>query len=260
MDEGDGVRREGSPSATCEPPFVGDMKPATPGDPTTVGFSLTTGPRTPDGSGQRTAYGRHANFWQSLRHDVVPPILFGLLLAAIFGALGAVASLGGQTTYTSTTVMLIDDPYALATNGSSDEFVKLDALRVKYSGLISTDAIAQPVASRLHLPLGEVLGAVSAQVPFEGLLMDVSATWSNAHEAQVVSQAVANQVTTYVHEEDMVYNIPPTDQFTFNTVDPASPSVPHAPSRSRAVILAAALAVVGFLLAFLATQLVRYLR
>jgi capsular polysaccharide biosynthesis protein len=181
------------------------------------------------------------------------------LLAATFGALGAVASLGGTKTYTSTTVMLIDDPYSLATQGDS-EFIKLDALRVKYSGLVDTNAIAQPVASRLHLPVGAVLGSASTDVPFESLLMDVSATWSSPREAQILSQAVADEVTNYVKTEDAVYGIPKADQFTFNTIDPASPPITHAPSKSKALVLAIGLAVVGFALGFLATQLVRYLR
>lgn len=201
------------------------------------------------------------SFWQTLGVAPTRAILLGLLLATVFGALGAVASKGnGSTTYTSTTVMIIDDPLALATAGDQQEFVKLDALRVKYSGLISTDVIAVPVAHRLHLSVGAVLGAVSTQVPFEGLLMDVDATWSSPREAQVLSQAVANEVTSYVTSEDVTYNIPQIDRFTFTTVDPASPATPQTPSSGHALTFAIGLAVLGFVLGYFATQLVRYVR
>lgn len=198
--------------------------------------------------------------WRALTHDAGMAVLLGLLLAAVFGALGAVASLGGTTKYTSSTVMLIDDPYQLATSGDDSWFVKLDALRVKYSGLIGTDAIAQPVARELHISVGAVLGAVSAQVPYTSLLMNVDATWSTAHEAQLLSQAVANEVTYYVHAEEITYGVPAVDRFTFNTIDPASAAIAQGPSKTHAVTLAVGLAVLGFLLGFVATQLARYLR
>lgn len=242
-----------------------------PGSPSTATSPPVTSPPT---SGQSTADGSESNgfrrrvdqrnhwqhrVWRALTRDVGIGMLFGILLAAVFGGLGAVASLGGTTSYTSSTVMIIDDPYQLATSGDQNWFVKLDALRVKYSGLTSTEVMAGPVAKELHLSVGSVMGAVSTQAPYTSLLMYVDATWSNAHEAQLVSQAMANEVTTYVHQEDQINDIPAVDQFTFTTVDPASAAAPHSPSKSHAVVLAIGLAVLGFLLGFVATQLVRFL-
>jgi len=90
--------------------------------------------------------------------------------------------------------------------------------------------------------------------------MDVSATWASPREAQILSQAIANEVTSYVRTEDLTYDIPQADRFTFTTVDPASPATTQTPSKGHAVTLAIGLAVLGFILGFLATQLVRYLR
>ncbi|HUC37236.1 MAG TPA: hypothetical protein VMR97_08945 [Acidimicrobiales bacterium] len=227
-----------------------------PRPPGSAGVPATTGIARSGSQGRRG----QQQFWLALGHDPMRAVLFGLLLAAVFGVLGAVASLGGSTTYRSTTVMLIDDPYQLALSGDQNEFVKLDALRYKYAELVNTDPIAGPVATELGLPVGSVIAAASTQVPFDGLAMDVVATWNTPRGAQVLSQALANEVTTYVRGEDTTNHIPQNDRFTLLTIDPAASAVAEKPSKSRAVTLAIGLAVLGFALGFLATQLVRYLR
>jgi capsular polysaccharide biosynthesis protein len=196
---------------------------------------------------------------KGLAHNPLPAIVVGLILATVFGLAGAVSSFRGKTVYTSTTVMLINDPYQLATSGSS-EFVDLDALRSKYAGLLGTDPIAQPVAASLHLSLDSVVGAVSAEVPTQSLLMQVEATWQTPTEAELVSQTAANQLTSYVNAENVRYNIPANDQISLTTVNPASPAVARRPSKSHALTLAVGLAVLGFALGFFSVQLVRYLR
>lgn len=210
--------------------------------------------------GQRATGRRPDTFWGTLGHNPIRPILIGLLLAVLAGALGALASLHGPVFYTSKTVMMIDDPTQLASSGSQNEYVTLDELRYKYAGLVNTDVIAGPVATSLHLPVGSVIGSVSAEVPTLSLLMDVDASASTPQEAQTLAQAVANEVTSYVRAEDVQYQIPPPQQFTFNTVDPASAAIAQRPSTGKALTLAIGLAVLFFVLGLVGTQLVRYLR
>jgi capsular polysaccharide biosynthesis protein len=222
-----------------------------------IGVSPT--PAAAQSTSEEHLRARHEEPRKGLTHNPLPAIAVGLLLAAVFGIAGAVSSFKGKTVYTSTTVMLINDPYQLATSGSS-EFLDLDALRSKYSGLLDTDAIAQPVAASLHLSLNDAVGALSAQVPTQSLLLDVEATWGSPTEAQLISQTAANQLTSYVNGENARYNIPANDQISLTTVNPASPSVPKRPSKSHALTLAAGLAVIGFALGFFSVQLVRFLR
>lgn len=197
--------------------------------------------------------------WLALGKQPMRAVLVGIVLAAVFGIVGVVASLSGPTRYTSNTVMLIDDPYGLATQGSS-LWAELTELRLKYADLVSTDAIAGPVAHELHLPVDSILGAASAGAPSTSLLVSIDATWSTPHESQVISQAVANEVTSYVQAEDVTYDIPAPDRFTLTTIDPASDPLAQGPSKAHALTLAIGLAVVGFALGFVATQLVRNLR
>ncbi len=198
--------------------------------------------------------------WEGLRRDPMRAVLVGLILAAVLGVIGAVAGRGGSTTYMSQTVMLIDDPYGLAVQGNFNSFMQLSALRFKYADLINTSPIAQPVATSLHLPVASVVGSVSAEVPAESLLLDIDATWSTPREAQVLSQAVADELTNYVKAEDANFNIPAPSAFTLTTVDAASAAVSHGPSSRKTLTLAIGLAVLGFAVGLFATQFIRYYR
>jgi capsular polysaccharide biosynthesis protein len=214
-----------------------------------------TGVRGPSST---TKQKRH-DLWGSLGDNPLPAVLVGILTAAILGVIGIVAVLSGRTVYTSQTTMLIDDPYLLATAGQPGEYGSLSALRYKYAALVNTDPIAQPVAEALHLPVNDVIGALSTSVPSSSLLMQVEATWSSPRGAQIVSEAAANQVTKYVESEDSQFSVPAIDRFTFDVVDPATAALAQPPSKSKAIALAIGLAILGFALGFFVVQLARYL-
>lgn len=187
-------------------------------------------------------------------------VVLGLIVAVLLAVTGVWSDTRTPTTFSSTAVMLIDDEPALATAGDDGQLLKLDELRLKYSALAGTDLIAQPVATQLHLPVGDVLGSVTATVPSESLLMDVTATWSTPQVAQRLAQSTAEEVSKYVNYEAAVYNIPTVDRYTFKVIDPASPAVAHVPSHADALTLGVGLAVGGFAVVFVATQFWRQRR
>jgi capsular polysaccharide biosynthesis protein len=202
------------------------------------------------------------NDWQrrmvrALRMKPLLAIVLGLIVASLLAVTGARSVLGTQTTWSSTAVMLIDDPSALATAGDDGQLLKLDALRLKYQALVSTTVIAQPVATQLHMPVGDVLGSVTATVPYQSLLMDVTATGSNPGVVQRLAQTTANEVTKFVKYEASVYNVPKADRYTFIVIEPAKVAAGNRPSHAYALTLAAGLAVAGFAVTFVATQLWR---
>jgi hypothetical protein len=212
----------------------------------------------PDGNASR-ASGPPAwqrRLWRALATAPLVGLTFGALFAGILVALSAFFALKGPTTWTSTTVMVIDDPYDLAAAGDEGQLLKLSELRAKYSGLVSTYSIAQPVANQLHLPVGYVLGSVSTITPLSSLLFEVVATTPTPYPARVLSQAVANEVTSYVQSEEKAFNVPANDRFTITTVDPASAPVSKGPSVARAAAAAGGFAVLGLVVGFCATQLV----
>jgi capsular polysaccharide biosynthesis protein len=210
--------------------------------------------------GKRPADDRQRRLVRALGLKPRLAVVLGLIVAVLLAVAGARSVTGTPTTWSSTAVMLIDDEPALATAGDDGQLLKLDELRLKYAALAGTNLIAQPVATQLHLSVGDVLGSVTTLVPDESLLMDVTATWSTPQVAQRLAQSTAEEVSSFVKYEVAVYNIPTADRYTFKVIDPASPATAHGPSHADALTLAVGLAVGGFAVVFVATQFWRHRR
>ena len=217
----------------------------------------------PNGSGEyfdEPAHGRRpVDDWQrrtvrGLGRKPLLAVVLGLIVAALLSFTGARSVLRTPTTWSSTAVMLIDDPSALATAGDDGQLQKLDSLRLKYQALVSTDLIARPVAKQLHLPVGDVLGSVTVTVPYQSLLMDVTGTWSTPGVAQRLAQTTGEEVSRFVKYEAGVYNIPKVDRYTFHVIDSATAATGNRPSHADALTLAVGLGVAGFAVTFVATQ------
>jgi hypothetical protein len=197
--------------------------------------------------------------WRALSRQARFGAAVGLVLGVVLGALTGVAAANGTTRWTSTTTMMIDDPYQLATAGDQGELLKLNSLLVKYAGLLGTDVIARPIAQQLGLSVNEVLHSVTANnnPATETLLLPITATASTPELAQRLASTAAHELTAYVEIQNVEFHIPPADQFTLTTVDPASTPVRHGPSKTKAASDALAVGVVVFVLGMAATQLVR---
>ena len=102
-----------------------------------------------------------------------------------------------------------------------------------------------------------VLSDVTAQVPLESLLLDVTATGPTALKARQLSSAMANEITAYTQHESAAYAIPAKDRFTITAIGPASLAASSGPSRSHAASLAVGMGVIGFIVGFCVTQLFR---
>ena len=136
---------------------------------------MVDGPPTTNGpGGAAVAVGRHSapfspaadpDDWQrrALRALTTAPrasLRVALVAAVILAVLGTFVASRGTITYTSRTVMLIDDPYRLATAGSDGVLLNLSELRLKYAALIGTDAIAGFLRASAAGRAGQHLGLV----------------------------------------------------------------------------------------------------
>lgn len=197
-----------------------------------------------------------ARTWQALSWRPWAGVLVGLLLglAAAGAALGV--TLSGRTSYHSTTVLLIDNPYQLATAGDQGQILKLDQLRGKYASLVGTDLIAGPVARRLGLPVGQVISSVAAGSAPGSLLIDVVATTYAPSQAPRLSGAVADELTSYVRAEEATYGVPAADRFFLRTAIPTTGPVANRPSRTRALTWGVGFGVLGLVVGFTGAQLV----
>ena len=195
--------------------------------------------------------------WDMLRTGPLLALAVAVAVAAVLGLAGAAATLGGPTVWTSRTVMIVDQPYGIAVAGDQGLLLKLESVRLKYQGLTATNLIAGPVANRLGLPVTAVEGAAAVTVPPDSLLLDVYGQWSRPAMAQSLSTAVADQITAYVQQEDAQYKVPTNEQFSIAVVNPTTPATATGPSHSKAATVGLGLAIAGFVVGFVLTQLIR---
>jgi hypothetical protein len=217
---------------------------------------MVTAPNDPvSGNGHGTDH-RQTGLSAALRTAPLPALLIGLLLAIGAGIVGWGLNSSGTPVYASQTVMTIDQPYGIATAGDEGILLKLVTLRIKYQGLASTDAMAGPVATKLGLPVSEVLSATSVALPADSLLMVVTGTWTNAAEAQRLSSAMASEITRYVKAENTQYVVPGADQFIITTVDPATRAKASTPTHRKSAADAVGLALAVLVAGFVVSQLI----
>lgn len=208
-----------------------------------------------DGNGVGPGGGWQAELWKRLSRRAGRAGLVGLVVGVLLGIPVGDAVSQGTVTYSSHTVMLLDDPLQDATSGDAGALIKMDDLRYKYASLASTDALAQPVAADLHVPVPVVLGAVSVQVPANSLLLDVVGTWTTPGFAHELSDAMAQGIVQYIQNENTTYNIPAADQLIARVVSPTSPAAPNQPSHTRGIAVGMLVFVGSGLVAFVAFQL-----
>ncbi len=193
----------------------------------------------------------------ALRRAPRPALLMAAALGAAVAAVSLWSTLAVPTVWTSTTVLSLDDPYALATAPDNGPLLKLNALRAEYSALATTQVIAGPVALKLGLAPAQVAGAETVVPSEQALLLDVTARWSTPLMAQQLSRTTARTLQAYVQSENSAYGIPAPDQLQLQQVDPTTPAAAIRPSVTHAVTRAVELGVLVLVVAFVVIQLVR---
>jgi hypothetical protein len=112
------------------------------------------------------------------------------------------------------------------------------------------------VAQRLGVDEGTIAGSTAAIPAPDSLILYAEATTSDPSLAQRMAEGVAEQLVTYVDNENSQFQLAPNLQYTFSVVNPASGARQIAPSHSRAETVAAALAAVALIAAYVTLQLV----
>lgn len=166
------------------------------------------------------------------------PALLALVTAVLVTAGVLAAMLSATPVYTSTAVLAIDQPGALAASDDAGVIEKLSRLRFTYVGLVQTDRIAAPVAERLGEPLPEVRGRLTADAELQNLLIRVTGTDDTAAGARRTATALAEVLIAQVAAEQRALAAPAPMQVSLTTVRPALGAEQVAPSRTRSLAVA----------------------
>jgi capsular polysaccharide biosynthesis protein len=178
------------------------------------------------------------------------------LLVGVIAAVVAGAVVGTQKAqYDSIATMAIDQPRALAASGDAGVVSKLTALRSKYSGLVTTQVFAQPIADDLGLEVAIVRARLFARVPSNSLLIQVGAHTAQPESSRSLAEAASEALTEYVQNEQRDAGVPEDARFTITEVSPASPAVKVSPTWKRISAAAGLAGLVGFAAVFAALSL-----
>jgi len=154
---------------------------------------------------------------------------------------------GRGKTYESQATLAINQTRAIQVSPDPGVIAKLAALRFKYSGLLTTAALQDPIAKQLALPPADVRGHLTAKVPTtNSLLMQVVGSSPSRTVAQRIAQGAADYLVSYVQQEQAGAHIPSTQRFSFTVVTPAIGAAQTSPTHKLEAGAAGLAAVVGF--------------
>jgi hypothetical protein len=220
--------------------------------PPTLGVTNGHGPAEDDEPGLDWSRA----LWEALKNRPGRNLVLSLAIALLAAGLGATLVLREPGRWSSQATLVIDDPQQLATAGDDGLINKLNQLRLKYAGLVPTNAIAAPVAQQLGIDQGTVASSTAAVPAPDSLILYTEATASSPEMAQRMAQGVADELVTYVQNENARFQLPANLQYSFSVVNPAAGATQVAPSHSRAEAVAGALATVALIGAYVTLQLV----
>jgi capsular polysaccharide biosynthesis protein len=172
-------------------------------------------------------------------------LLLALIAAVLVAALTSLVVPTPRAGFTSTALVSLDEPRALALARDGALLDKISRVRYKYAGLVGTDAVAAPVAKRLHVPVEQVRGRIGAIAFSTDLLLRLTCSGTTSAEARRCANALASSVVSYVAEEQTSYGIPVDLQLIATSVQAAGKGLEASPRRKRVLgisLLAGALA------------------
>jgi capsular polysaccharide biosynthesis protein len=145
-------------------------------------------------------------------------------------------------TYLATSAVLLDEPEAVAISKDAGVIDKLSRLRFKYSGILRSDDIVNPVAERLHLPPGVVAGSIGSTGDTGSLLLFVGARSTSRTQAVALANALAEQLRTYVAKEQTANKIPALLKLELKIVSPARGAAQLTPTKRQKQVAGAGVA------------------
>jgi capsular polysaccharide biosynthesis protein len=175
--------------------------------------------------------------WPTNPRNLAILVVISLVAGIIVGFIAAIATKHGTKTFQSQAVLEIDQPTAVALSTDDGVIAKLSRLRFKYAGLINTETFAAPVAEKLGLPVGAVLGTLYPIVDPTTLIMAVGARSHDRTQAQQLANAGAQELVDYTKTEQDALNVPSTAKISFRIVTPAGQAIRTAPTDQRVSLI-----------------------
>ena len=161
--------------------------------------------------------------------------LAAVIVGLLVGVLAADLTATRNPTYSSTAVLLTDQPRALSLADGDGIVLKLARLRLKYIGLVGTPVITTPVARELGRSPSNLGGVLAGIAPPQDININVVAVSADRSLAPRLAQAAAQELSAYAANEQQANGIDPKDQFALTLISPASAPVASVNGKHRPI-------------------------
>ena len=183
--------------------------------------------------------------------------LAALIVGLLVGVLAADLTATRNPTYSSTAVLLTDQPRALSLADGDGIVLKLARLRLKYIGLVGTPVITSPVARDLGRSPGNLGGVLAGIAPPQDININVTAVSADQSLAPRLAQAAAQELSAYAANEQQQNGIAQKDQFALTLISPASAPVASVNGKHRPIYVGVGAGILAAAAAAAASSLVR---
>jgi hypothetical protein len=183
--------------------------------------------------------------------------LAALIVGLLVGVLAADLTATRNPTYSSTAVLLTDQPRALSLADGDGIVLKLARLRLKYIGLVSTPVITTPVARELGRSPSNLGGMLAGIAPAQNININVVAVSADKSLAPRLAQAAAQELSAYATREQQANGIAEKDQFELTLISPASAPLASVNGKHRPIYVGVGAGILAAAAAAAASSLMR---
>ena len=165
-----------------------------------------------------------------------------LVIAALLVLVAAVAgyevAARRAPTYVASAATMLDQPLTVAQSQDAGVVDKLARLRLKYAGILRSDAVVQVAATSAGVSRDVVAATEIAHVDDGSLLLYVGASSTRSARAVRVANALANALSAYVAHEQKAAQIAPRDQVALVVIAPARHAQAVLPTQRQKLLTA----------------------
>jgi capsular polysaccharide biosynthesis protein len=169
----------------------------------------------------------------------------GLLVVLSAGA-GYEVAAHRSPTYIASAATMLDQPLPVAQSQDAGVVDKLARLRLKYAGILRSDAVVDVAATAAGVSRDTVAATELARVDDGSLLLYVGASSTRSARAVKVANALAAALSAYVEHEQSAAQIAPKDRVALNVVAPARHATAILPTNRQKLLTAFAAGLVAF--------------
>ena len=156
-----------------------------------------------------------------MQGNLVTVLTAAVTFVALAGA-GAAVVRNNALAYRSSSVLTIDQPQLIAASRDAGPILKLVNLRTQYAELLTTSALAAPIAAQVGASEAWVAQHVTAVAAPNSLLIDVQADAPTAERAVALSRAATGALVTYAQTSQTKYHVPANERIILSVATPAA--------------------------------------